>query len=262
MGDTMKLLNQNALVTGATRGIGKAIAVALAKEGANIAITGRDAEELKNTAAEINALGRQCVSAAFDITDYDQADAFYDQAEAALGPINILVNNAGIGSSARPMPFTEFTDDFFELTLRTNLIAPFRLCKHAVKKMQTRSYGRIINIASIAGKTGTVHGVAYSASKHGLIGMTRSIAVEFVKHGITCNAVCPGVTKSVMNDKRLNYDAKRLGREFSDVEATSTPLGRRLTPEEIAHFAVSLAMPEASGVTGQMFVIDGGATNL
>ena len=259
--DDFRLDQQVAVVTGGSRGLGLSAAKALAQAGAHIVNVQRTDNSTQVEAA-VAETGRELLTMSLDVAETDAAQRVLDATLARFGRVDILVNNAGIGSSARPMPFTEFTDDFFELTLRTNLIAPFRLCKHAVKKMQTRNYGRIINIASIAGKTGTVHGVAYSASKHGLIGMTRSIAVEFVKHGITCNAVCPGVTKSVMNDKRLNYDAKRLGREFSDVEATSTPLGRRLTPEEIAHFAVSLAVPEASGVTGQMFVIDGGATNL
>ena len=255
----MKLENQTALVTGASRGIGRAIALALAREGASLAITGRDQTELASLRGEVEALGRRCLTAAFDLTDLDAAERFHAQAEAHFGRVDILVNNAGVGSSASPRPVVEFDDDFWDYTLRVNLTAPYRLCKRAVQAMIPRGYGRIINIASVAGKTGTLHGAAYAASKHGLLGLTRSLAMEVVKHGITVNAVCPGVVKSLMNDKRLNYDATRLGRSFADVETNSTPLGRRITPEEIAHFAVALALPDATAATGQTFVIDGGA---
>lgn len=258
---TVHLDQHTALVTGASRGIGRAIALALAREGAGLAITGRDAAELNTLRAEIEAFGGSCMVGVFDLADLDAGPRFFDAAEARFGKVDILVNNAGVGSSADPKPVVAFDDAFWDYTLRVNATAPYRLCKRAVQSMIPRSYGRIINIASIAGKTGTVHGAAYAASKHALLGLTRSLALETVKHGITVNAICPGVVKSLMNDKRLRYDAARLGREFEDIERASTPLGRRITPEEIAHFAVSLAMPAASAATGQAFVIDAGAMN-
>jgi NAD(P)-dependent dehydrogenase (short-subunit alcohol dehydrogenase family) len=257
----MKLNNQTAFVTGASRGIGRAIALAMAQEGANVAITGRDLGELNALRGEIVALGRQCLVGALDLADLSAAEQFYDQAETHFGRVDILVNNAGVGSSANPKPVVNFDDAFWDYTLRVNLTAPYRLCKRAVKYMIPRNYGRIITIASIAGKTGTLHGAAYSASKHGVLGLTRSLAMEVVKNGITVNAICPGVVKSLMNDKRLSYDAQRLGKTFADIENNATPLGRRITPEEIAVFAVTLAMPEASAATGQAFVIDAGAMN-
>lgn len=259
--NNMRLADQTALVTGASRGIGRAIALALAKEGANLAVTGRDQTELAELKKEIEALGRGCMTSAFDLSDLPAAEGFYEQAEHAFGGVHILVNNAGVGSSANPKPVVAFDNDFWDYTLLVNLTAPYRLCRCAVQHMIPRKYGRIINIASVAGKTGSFHGAAYAASKHGLLGLTRSLALEVVVHGITVNAVCPGVVKSRMNDKRLTYDANRLGRSFADVEAGSTPLGRRITPEEIAHFALSLALPEASAATGQAFVVDGGAMN-
>ena len=172
--------------------------------------------------------------------------------------LEILVNNAGVGSSASPRPVVDFDDDFWNLTLWINLTVPYLLTKCALPGMLERQYGRIVNIASIAGKAGMTHGAAYAASKHGLLGFTRSLALEVARSGITVNAICPGPVHSLMNDKRITYDAQRLGKTFAEVEAGSTPIGRRLEPAEIAPWAVYLANPDASAVTGQAYNIDGG----
>ncbi|MCB9159413.1 MAG: SDR family oxidoreductase, partial [Caldilineaceae bacterium] len=128
----------------------------------------------------------------------------------------------------------------------------------AVAGMIERGHGRIINIASIAGKVGTLHGAAYAASKHGLLGLTRTLAMEVVRAGVTVNAVCPGPVESLMNDKRIAYDAQRLGITVEEFEAGITPLGRRLVPAEIASMARFLAGPDAAAITGQAYNVDGG----
>lgn len=256
----MKLNNQIALVTGASKGMGRAIALALAREGADLVVTARDKAQLDSLCAEVQGLGRRCIAAAVDLAAPDAADAVW-AACGAVERIDILVNNAGIGSSADPRPLVAFNDAFWDETLRVNLTIPYLLCKRAVPPMIARHHGRVINIASIAGRTGTMHGAAYAASKHGLLGLTRTLAMEVVKDGVTVNAICPGTVRSLMNDKRLAYDAKRLGRTFEDIEKNIVPIGRRIEPEEIAEFAVYLASPLAAATTGQAFVIDGGATN-
>jgi NAD(P)-dependent dehydrogenase (short-subunit alcohol dehydrogenase family) len=254
----MKLKNQTALVTGASRGIGRAIALALADEGAEVAITGRAVEELESLAAELQTLGRRCVLITADLAQPGGVDQLWAQCQQAFDHINILVNNAGIGSSSNPKPVINFDDDFWNLTLQVNLTAPYLLCKKVLPAMVERHYGRIINIASINSKVGALHGAAYSASKHGLLGFTRTLAIEVAKEGITVNAICPGPVRTLMNNKRFAYDAERLGKSQADLEAAATPLGRRLEPEEIAPLALYLASPEAAVVTGQAFNIDGG----
>jgi NAD(P)-dependent dehydrogenase (short-subunit alcohol dehydrogenase family) len=173
--------------------------------------------------------------------------------------ITILVNNAGIGSSADPRPVIDFNDAFWERSLWVNLTIPYLLTRRVLPGMIERHAGRIINIASIVGKTGTLHSAAYVASKHGLLGLTRAVATDVVREGITVNAICPGPVATLVNDKRIEYDAARLGRTFQEHEALMTPMGGRLTPDEIAPLAVYLASAEARGVTGQAFNIDGGS---
>jgi NAD(P)-dependent dehydrogenase (short-subunit alcohol dehydrogenase family) len=250
--------NRVALVTGAGRGIGRAIALALAGQGAKVAITARTAAELDDTGASIRKANGQALTIPVDLAAAGATAQVVERTTRQLGPIDILVNNAGIGSSSNPKPVIDFDDDFWELTLRLNLTVPYLLCKAVLPGMTARHWGRIINIASINGKIPSVHGAAYAASKHGLLGLTKTLALETAKDGITVNAICPGPVHTLMNDKRLVYDAQRRGISVEELINTLTPIGGRLEPADIAPLAVYLASNEARVVTGQSYNIDGG----
>ncbi|QDU25367.1 Putative ketoacyl reductase [Anatilimnocola aggregata] len=254
----MLLKDQVCLVTGAGRGIGRSIAVSFAREGAKVAITARSAGELAETAAEIKSLGASALSITADLEDATAPAKIVQQVRAAWGPVQVLVNNAGIGSSADPQPVVSFDDAFWERTLRINLTAPYLLCKQVLPEMQRARAGRIIMVASINGKIGALHGAAYTASKHGVLGLMRTLAMEVVQEGITVNAICPGPVHTAMNDKRIAYDAARRGVSVEQIVAGTTPMGRRLEPDEIAPLAVYLASAGSSGMTGQAINIDGG----
>ncbi|HEV3023944.1 MAG TPA: SDR family NAD(P)-dependent oxidoreductase [Pirellulales bacterium] len=249
----MLLENRVAVVTGAGRGIGRAIALAFAAQGAKVALTARTTAELDEVAGAIRSAGGSALAICANLADRASPAVVVAQARQAFGPIEILVNNAGVGSSADPKPLIEFDDDFWDLSLAVNLTAPYLLCKAVLPDMLGRRFGRIITIASIAGKIGTLHGAAYSASKHGVLGLTRTLALEVAADRITVNAICPGPVHTVMNDRRIEYDARRRGVSFEDQEATQTLLGRRLEPDEIAPLAVYLASHVAGVVTGQAF---------
>jgi 3-hydroxybutyrate dehydrogenase len=253
-----KLRDRVALVTGGGRGIGRAIALALAREGARVAVTARTASELDEVTGAIRSQGGQGVALVADLTDRDAARRVVEGVTAALGPVEILVNNAGVGSSADPKPVVEFDDAFWDRTLLLNLTVPYLLCKAVLPAMLARRGGRVINVASVNGKVGAVHGAAYAASKHGLLGLTRSLALEVARQGITVNAICPGPVRTAMNDARVAYDARRKGVSFEEQEASLTPVGGRLEPEEVAPLAVYLAGDEARMVTGQAFNVCGG----
>jgi NAD(P)-dependent dehydrogenase (short-subunit alcohol dehydrogenase family) len=253
-----KLNNRVALVTGGGRGIGRAIALALAREGARVAVSARTASELDEVVGGIQGQGGQAMAFAVDLARQDVARRLVPEVTQAMGPVDILVNNAGVGSSANPKPVISYDDDFWDLTLALNLTTPYLLSKAALPSMVARKWGRIINIASINGKVPSIHGAAYTASKHGLLGLTRTLALEAAADGITVNAICPGPVHTVMSDKRLEYDARRLGISKEERARTLTPLGRFLEPEEIAPLAVYLASDDAAMVTGQAMNIDGG----
>ena len=253
----MKLEDQTALVTGSSRGIGEAIARAFAAEGAQVAITGRSAQELEVLRKEFNRSGVRCESIVADLTQKGAVERVWSQATQAFGHIDILVNNAGMGSGS-PKSVVDYSDDIWETVLFVNLTVPYLFSKKALPSMIERKYGRIIMTASVNSKIGLVHGVAYATSKHGLLGLMRTLAMETAKQGITVNAICPGPVRTRMNNLRVEYDAKRLGKSVAEYEASLTAIGRRLDAHEIAPLAVYLASREASAITGQAFNMDGG----
>ena len=256
--ESLKLKDKTALITGASRGIGRAIALGFAAEGARVAVTARTVQDLDSLVERIQASGREAVAIPADLLDLSTVPGLVGLAEKELGSLDILVNNAGLGSSSDPKPVIEFDDRFWDRSLALNLTVPYLLCKAVLPSMIRRKRGRIINIASIASRRPQVHGVAYAASKHGLLGLTRTLALEVAKDGVTVNAICPGPVQTEMNDRRIQYDSGRLGIEFADLEARITPIGRRLQPPEIVPMAILLASDESAAITGQAFNICGG----
>ena len=250
--------NHIALVTGASRGIGRAIALSLAASGAKVAVTARSMESLEILVTVISDAGGQALAIADDLADREAAARIVDRVKTAWGPIEILVNNAGVGSSQDPRPLVDYDDDFWDLSFAVNVNAPYRLTKLVLPDMVQARWGRIINIASVVGKLPTLHGAAYSASKHALLGLTKVTALEMGDKGITANAVCPGVTATLMNDIRLKYDARRMGKTFEQLEESASLLGRRLDPEEVATLAVFLAGDSTGAINGQSFNVCGG----
>ena len=253
-----KLEGRVALITGASRGIGRAIARGYAREGAVVAVTARGAAELQTLVQEVRQDGGKALAIPADLEDAATPARVIQQMLESLGTIDILVNNAGIGGSAGPNPVVDFNDALWHKTLALNLTAPYLLTKAVLPVLLAKKWGRIINIASINGKLPSIHGVAYTASKHGLLGLTRTLALEVARDGITVNAICPGPVRTQMNDRRVQYDANRLGLSFAELESRLTPIGRRLEPEEIVPMAVLLASDESAAITGQAFNVCGG----
>ena len=254
----MALENRVVLVTGAGRGIGRALAEAFCNERARVAAVARTAVELESLAKEQAVGGRTVLTIVADLTDRGAPGQIVGRIEREWGPIEVLVNNAGVGSSQDPKPLVDFDDDFWDLSMQLNVTTPYLLTKRVLPSMIARRFGRIINIASICATVPVVHGVAYTASKHALHGLTKVAALEAGPHGVTVNSICPGVTRSLMNDRRLEYDSKRLGKSVADLESSASLLGRRLEPEEIASLAVYLAGDAATAINGQAINVCGG----
>jgi len=253
-----KLDGRIALITGAGRGIGRAIAVDFAAEGAQVAVTARSQDQLDALVDEITASGGTAAAFVADLEDRAAAADLVQQVKQSMGAVEILVNNAGIGSSANPRSVVEFDDEFWDRSIQLNLTAPYQLCKAVLPDMLAAGWGRIITVASINGRVPSFHAAAYIASKHGVIGLARTIALEYAAAGITSNCICPGPVKTVMNDARVAYDAERKGVDFAAQEASLTPIGGRLVPEDISPLAVYLASDDAKMVTGQSYNVDGG----
>lgn len=247
------LTNKVALVTGGSRGLGKEMAEGLAEAGAALMLVARREEWLKPTVAEMQARGLRCEGILADVAQPDDIQRVVEHTLRMYGQIDILINNAGVswGAPAEDMPL-----DKWQMVLDINLTGPFLLCQAVGREMIKRQFGRIINIASIAGLLATLPGVqdtaGYNAAKGGLLALTRELAAKWAKHNIRVNAIAPGFFSSRMADKVIAHAR-------ATIEA-STPMGRIGAPGELKGVAVFLAAEASNYITGQTIVVDGGAS--
>jgi 3-hydroxybutyrate dehydrogenase len=244
-----------ALVTGASRGIGAAIARKLAGDGMRVAIVGRDRAALTAVADQIDAI--PIIS---DVTAKGASEAILAGARAMLGEVDVVVANAGIEASFK---LGDTTDAVWDELLSTNVTSVFRLCRAAIPAMVKRGSGRVVVVASNAGLLGYPYCSAYCASKHAVVGLVRAIAAEIARTPVTINAVCPGFVGTAMTERSAERLAERLGKkldEAREILASTSPQRRLIAPEEVAHVVASLLAPEARGVHGQTISVDGGKT--
>ncbi|QDU54661.1 3-oxoacyl-[acyl-carrier-protein] reductase [Aeoliella mucimassa] len=248
---SVDLSGQTALVTGASQGIGKAIALALGASGAKVACLARNAEKLEATASEIRAAGSEAMVIAADAVDSDAASAAVDKIVEEWGQLDILVNNAGI---TRDTLLPRMTDDDWDAVIATNLRSVFLYTRAGAGAMMRAKKGRIINISSVSGLMGNPGQANYSASKAGIIGFTQTVSRELAskRRQITVNAICPGFIASDMTDA--------LGPALEEMVKQRIPLGRLGQPVEIAQAVLYLASEAGSYITGQVITVDGGLT--
>jgi NAD(P)-dependent dehydrogenase (short-subunit alcohol dehydrogenase family) len=256
----MKLADRTAFITGGGRGIGRAVALAFAREGARVFVVARTESEVERVAAEVNAeFVNAAAHAACDVADPASVEeAFAAAREFFGGGIDVLVNNAGVADSSK---FTETSDEFWRRHLDINLTGTFYCMRAALPSMVEKGWGRVVNVASVAGKTGTPYVAAYTASKHGVLGLTRSVALEVARTGVTVNAVCPGYVDTDMTARAVENIQTKTGRSAADaLEAIKrmSPQQRLVTPEEVAALALLLASHDGRGITGQAINVDGG----
>jgi NAD(P)-dependent dehydrogenase (short-subunit alcohol dehydrogenase family) len=238
-----------AVVVGATSGIGRVLALGLARAGADVVPTGRRLSHVDEVAGAVESMGRRTVRVACDVTDTGSLDAARRAVETALGRVDILVNSAG---RTRRTPTLELAESEWDEILETNLTGTLRACRAFAPGMLARGWGRIVNIASLASFVGLFEVAAYTASKAGVAGLTRALAVEWGPRGVNVNAIAPGVFRTDFNQALLDGTAR--GQEF----LTRTPLGRFGSIEELQGAAVFLASDAASFVNGEVLAVDGG----
>jgi NAD(P)-dependent dehydrogenase (short-subunit alcohol dehydrogenase family) len=255
----MKLDNRLTLITGGGRGIGRAIALVFAREGASVVVAARSLDQIESVANEVRASGGIAAAIACDVADAASVQRMFSQIrdQFSRGP-DILVNNAGIAESAT---VDKTSDELWQRHIGVNLSGTFFCTRAVVPEMMASGWGRIINIASIAGKTGAPYIAAYSASKHGVLGLTRSVALEVALKGVTVNAICPGYVDTEMTSRGIENITAKTGKNADDALAAlkrMSPQNRLVTSEEVAALAVLLASEDGRGINGQAINVDGG----
>ena len=249
------LTGKHALVTGGGRGIGAAIAVALSGAGAAVTLAGRNADRL---ALQVRTLGEQSQSVLMDVSDPEAVSRGFAQAQNTFGPVQILVNNAGVARSA---PFHKTDSTLWQAMLDVNLTGTYLCCKAALPGMLEAGFGRIVNVASTAGLTGYAYVTAYCAAKHGVIGLTRALALETARSPVTVNAVCPGYTDTDMVHQAVANIVTKTGKSEAQARAAlaeRNPQQRLIRPEEVANAVLWLCLPGSEAVTGQSISVSGG----
>lgn len=243
----MILKDKNVVITGSARGIGKAIAIAMAKEGANIVISDINLEQAQETANEIKGLGVNSIALQLNVSAFSEAESFFEEAVKQMGQIDILVNNAGITRDTLIMRMTEAD---WDLVLSINLKGVFNCTKAALKTMLKQRSGKIVNIASVVGVVGNAGQANYAASKGGVIALTKTTAREVASRGINVNAIAPGFIATDMTEK--------LSDNVKEAVQKNIPFGKMGLAEDVADLAVFLASEKSKYITGQTICVDGG----
>ena len=253
-----RLDQQVAIVTGASRGIGRAIAEAYAAEGASLCLIATDTSRLQEVKDSLGLPAERIMTLGLNVTERDACFAAVAQVEDRFGRVDVLVNNAGV---YRAKPFLDYAPHDFQDMLDVNLFGVLHFMQACLPGMQARRHGRIVNIASTAGKWGSRNQSAYNVSKHAVVGLTRCLALETATQGVTVNAICPGLTQTDMVDTLNASFANAAGvtaEQMLQSILTRVPMNRLLNVDEIAGMAVYLGSEESSGMTGQAISIDGG----